>query len=359
MEVPTYEGDPTMRRTIIATIICAVAIATGGLAAPANAASPYAPVDRPGPKLSVPAATLKAALQCSGDFAHSTLQPVLLNPATGVTVDENFSWNYERAFTAQKRPWCAVHMPAHTLGDIQVAGEYLVYAIRTMRAKSTRDIAVMGHSQGGMSMRWALRFWPDTRSKVDDIIGMAPSNHGTTVLPTCIVRLTTCLPAVWQQQDDAQFVKALNSRAETFKGISYTQIYTRTDEVVQPNSTNATASSALRTGEGSITNVATQDVCPLDLYEHLLVGTIDATAYALAMDALNHSGPAKVSRISRSVCLQLYQPGVNPLNVQTYLKVLSAAPGLISVPLPYVSLVGVKSVPGEPKLRCYVYASGC
>lgn len=328
-------------------------------AAPASASSPYAPLSQPGPPLSVPTATLDAALECSGDFARSPLQPVLLNPATGVTVDENFSWNYVRAFTAQKRPWCAIHMPAHTLGDIQIAGEYLVHAIRTMRARSTRDIAVLGHSQGGMSMRWALRFWPDTRSKVDDIIGMAASNHGTTVLPSCIVGLTSCLPAVWQQQDDAAFIEALNSRAETFKGVSYTEIYTRTDEVVQPNSDSATASSALHTGEGAITNVATQDVCPLDLYEHLMVGTIDPTAYALAMDALNHAGPAQVSRINRSVCLQLYQPGVDPLNVQNYLQVLSAAPGLISVPLPNVNLVGVETVPREPELRCYVYATGC
>jgi len=350
-----------MRRTTIATIFCALTLVAASAigVGPASASSPYAPLSQPGPRLSVPTATLKAALECSGDFAHSTLQPVLLNPATGVTADENFSWNYERAFTAQKRPWCAIHMPAHTLGDIQVAGEYLVYAIRTMRAKSTRDIAVLGHSQGGMSMRWALRFWPDTRSMVDDVIGMAASNHGTTVLPSCIVGLTSCLPAVWQQQDDAAFIEALNSRAETFKGVSYTEVYTRTDEVVQPNTDSATASSALHTGEGAITNVATQDVCPLDVYEHLMVGTIDPAAYALAMDALNHAGPAQASRISPLVCLQLYQPGVDPLNVQNYLQVLSAAPGLISVPLPNVNLVGVETVPREPKLRCYVYAGGC
>jgi hypothetical protein len=350
-----------MRRSkIVATLSgLALAAATVISAAPASASSPYAPLDRPGPKLTVPTATLKAALQCSGDFAHSPLQPVLLNPATGVTVDENFSWNYERAFTAQKRPWCAIHMPDHTLGDIQVAGEYLVYAIRTMRSKSTRDIAVLGHSQGGMSMRWALRFWPDTRSKVDDVIGMAASNHGTTVLPSCIMGLTSCLPAVWQQMDEAEFIKALNSGAETFKGISYTQIYTRTDEVVQPNNDSATGSTSLRTGAGAITNVATQDVCPLDVYEHLMVGTIDPTAYALAMDALDHAGPAKASRVGGSTCLQLYQPGVDPLNLQNYLQVLSGAPGLISVPLPNVNLVGLKTVPSEPKLRCYVFASAC
>ena len=71
-------------------------------------------------------------------------------------------------------------MPMHTLNDIQVAAEYLVHAIRRMHRLSGRRIAVMGHSQGGMSMRWALRFWPDTRPMVDDVIGFAGSNHGTT-----------------------------------------------------------------------------------------------------------------------------------------------------------------------------------
>ncbi|AXT85187.1 lipase [Aeromicrobium sp. A1-2] len=352
-----------MRRSVLSTLLCTTAFVAASVmsAVPASAAtaSPYAPVDRPGPRLTVKAATLKAALQCSGNFKTSTLQPILLNPATGVTVRENYSWNYERAFTAQQRPWCAIDMPAHTLGDIQVSGEYLVYAIRTMRAMSTRDIAIMGHSQGGMSMRWALRFWPDTRAMVDDVIGMAGSNHGTAGLPTCIEGVTTCLPAVWQQQATAKFIAALNSRAETFKGISYTQIYTRTDEVVTPSDTNATASSALHTGQGAITNVATQDVCPLDVYEHLTVGTIDPTAYALAMDALDHKGPAKVSRINRSVCLQLYHPGVDPLNLQNVLQVLSGAPGLASVPLPFVNLVGVEQASAEPKLRCYTSAKGC
>lgn len=349
-----------MRRTIT-IMLATIGLLAGTLLgiAPASAASPYAPLDRPGPRLTVKTATLDAALQCSGDLAHSTLQPVLLNPATGVTVDENYSWNYERAFTAQKRPWCAIHMPAHTLGDIQVAGEYLVHAIRTMHAKAHRKIAILGHSQGGMSMRWALRFWPDTRPMVDDVIGMAGSNHGTAALPSCIPGLTKCLPAVWQQQAKAKFIAALNSGAETFRGISYTEIYTRTDEVVTPNNTSATASSALHTGQGAITNVATQEICPLEVYEHLAVGTISPSAYALAMDALDHAGPASPSRIKRSVCATIYQPGVNPLNLQTYLQILSGAPGLISVPLPNINLVGVEEAPREPALRCYVTAKGC
>ncbi len=325
----------------------------------ATAGSAYAPLDRAGPKLSVKTATLKAALQCSGDFNRSKLEPILLNPATGVTVDQNYSWNYEKAFTAQGRPWCALHMPSHTLGDIQVAGEYLVYGIRAMHAKAHKKIAIMGHSQGGMSMRWALRFWPDTRPMVDDVIGMAGSNHGTTALPTCQPGVTKCLPAVWQQLAGSAFIKALNSRAETFKGISYTEIFTHTDEVVQPNYSNAVSSSALHTGEGKIANISTQDVCPSDVYEHLAIGTIDPTAYVLAQDALNHTGPAKVSRVGTASCQQLYQPGVDPASADTYLQVLQGLPGLASVSLPFVNLVGAPEVSAEPKLRCYTLAKGC
>ncbi|MGH3412805.1 MAG: esterase/lipase family protein [Marmoricola sp.] len=317
----------------------------------------YAPADRPGPALSVPRDQLRSALHCHGSFTANRLEPVLLSPGTGVTPEQNFSWNYERAFDAQHRPWCALTMPHHTLGDIQTAGEYLVHGIRAMHAMAGRRIAVMGHSQGGMSMRWALRFWPDTRPMVDDVVGMAGDNHGTTALPVCRAGVTTCTPAVWQQQAGAVFIRALNSRAETFPGISYTEVYTHTDEVVTP-STGAHPSSSLTPGP-DVTNVATQDVCPTDVYEHLGIGTVDPVTYALAMDALDHPGPARPSRIDGSVCHQLYQPGVDPAYAGTYLQLLRALPGLLSVPLPFANLVGAPEVSREPALRCYVYAAGC
>ncbi|MEO6886815.1 MAG: lipase [Jatrophihabitantaceae bacterium] len=357
-----FKGAGPIRAGLLSALLAATVVVAGFVvAAPQASASGgvYAPLDRPGPALSVPAATLQAALHCSGDFTHGSLEPVLLSPATGVTPDQNYSWNYEPAFTAQHRPWCAVTMPDHTLGDIQTAGEYLVYAIRTMYSMGQRRIAVMGHSQGGMSMRWALRFWPDTRTMVDDVIGMAGSNHGSVGKQSCMPGKTACMPASWQQASTSQFLQALNSDAETFAGISYTEVFTHTDEIVKP-STNATvASSALHTGAGAITNVATQNICPMDVYEHLLVGTIDPVTYALVMDALNHPGPADPARISPVVCWQLYQPGVNPLNVQTYLQVLAALPGLMSVVGGQVNLVGASTTLTEPALKCYVSAAGC
>ncbi|WP_310963782.1 esterase/lipase family protein [Nocardioides terrisoli] len=323
----------------------------------ALARSPYAPLDRPGPELHVPHRALVRALSCHGRPHHGP-EPVLLNPATGVTPKQNYSWNYERAFTAQHRYWCAVTMPQHTLEDIQRSGEFLVFAIRWMHHHTARRIAVLGHSQGGMSMRWALRFWPDTRRMVTDVIGMAGSNHGTTALLCGEPVQPACPPADWQQRAGAHFIQALNSRAETFRGISYTEIYTHTDEVVRPNSSPANSSSSLHTGRGRITNVATQQVCPTDVYEHLTVGTVDPVTYALVMDALTHRGPAKPARVPRTVCARLYQPGVDPTNAQTYLQSLAAVPGLLTVSTP-LDLVGAPEVRAEPRLRCYVFRHGC
>src|SRR6187397_2276182 len=107
---------------------------------------------------------------------------------------------------------------------------------------------------------------------------MAPSNHGTySSIPTCV---NGCSPAFWQQTVGSNFLNALNSHQETFAGIDYTAIYTKTDSIVTPNLDDS-GSSSLHGGGGAITNVAIQDVCPADASEHLAMGTISNTTYAL------------------------------------------------------------------------------
>src|SRR5919106_1642582 len=212
----------------------------------------YAPVDQPGPPLSVPQAQLDASLRCSGALAGPA-EPVLLVPGTTVTPEKNFSWNWIPALNKIGRPWCTVQLPGSSMEDIQVAGEHVVHAIRTMSAGSGGRIDVLGHSQGGMVPRWALRFWPDTRPMVDDLVGIAPSNHGTeTAKPVCA--LGGCAPAFWQQRSNSAFIAALNSHQETFAGVDYTVIYTITDVIVFPN-LNDNGSSALRPDGRAVTNV--------------------------------------------------------------------------------------------------------
>jgi hypothetical protein len=326
------------------------AIAAVALLAPASAAAvTYAPVDQPGPALSVPQSQLDASLQCSGNLATGPA-PVLLVPGTGSNPHSNFSWNWEPALTDLGISWCAVTLPGNALGDVQIAGEYVVNGIRTMYARAGRRISIIGHSQGGMLPRWPLRFWPDTRAMVDDQIGFAPSNHGTTGAE--FLCALSCAAADWQQSDKSEFIKALNSYQETFPGISYTEIYSHFDEIVTPNNDD-TGSSSLHGGGGDITNVAIQDICPLDPSEHLAIGTQDAVAYDLAVDALEHPGPADPARAQAGdsgICTPLkLMPGINPV---TYPADLASAAADLAT-----NTATAPSVKSEPPLACYVTAS--
>jgi triacylglycerol esterase/lipase EstA (alpha/beta hydrolase family) len=334
-----------LRRGAVALAVVAGACLGAAAAAPA-ASGPYAPLNRPGPRLSVPAEKLKAALSCTSGVEAASRNPILLVPGTDLDPGPNYSWNYERAFVARHWPYCAVTLPFHTTGDIQIAAQYLVYAIRTMALASARRVDILGYSQGGMLPRWALRFWPDTRPLVHEVVSLDPSNHGT--LDADATCQGQCSPADWQQESSAHFIDALNSFAETFAGIDYTVIFSHTDEIVVPN-LDASGSSALHTGGGKIVNVAVQQVCPGDTSEHLAMGSYDAVGYALAVDAFSRGDVADPARIPASVCTQPFQPGVDPSTFASdygnYLSAIGQAQS--SVP----------QVDAEPPLACYVFAS--
>lgn len=318
-------------------------VAPGGASA---ASSDYAPLERPGPALSVPAATLDAALACSGQIADASRNPVLLVPGTDLDPSPNYSWNYERALTAMRWPYCTITLPQHTTADIQIAGEYIVYALRTMAGRARRKVDVLGFSQGGMVPRWALRFWPDTRGLVQDFVALDPSNHGTA--DAALACQFSCVPADRQQENTSHFIQALNSSAETFAPINYTVIYSRADEIVVPNA-DSTGSSSLHTGSGRIVNIAVQEICPNDASDHLAMGSYDAVGYALAIDALSRSSTADAGHVPLTVCSQPFQPGVNPATFASdYFGYLSAIGNAQSTS---------PTVTSEPPLACYVFAS--
>lgn len=260
-----------------------------------------------GPKLTVGTRKLRAALDCHG--VHRGETAVLLVPGTTLDAHANFSWNYEREFSREGRGWCGVSPPEQMMGDAQIAAEYVVYAIRAMAARTGERVDILGYSQGGMLPRWALKYWPDTRRDVDDLVGIDPSNHGT--LDADAACAFSCPPAFWQQRDTSNFLRALNAGPETWPGISYTVVYSRTDEVVVPN-VDASGSSSLHTGRGRIANIAVQQICPADVSEHLAMGSYDPVAAAVAVDAFSHHGPASASRIPSQVCSETFMPGVDP-----------------------------------------------
>lgn len=312
----------------------------------------YASVDAPGPALSVPEWDLQQSLQCSGDMHDADRAPVLLVPGTTVTPEDHFGWNYMPALDALGWPWCAVTTPDHAMGDMQISGEYVVYAIRTVYKRAGRRIALLGGSQGGSLPRWALRFWPDTRAMVEDHIGLAATNHGGSgvqyyCLPASgspLARDAGCAPSLWQQVHQSNLARAMNSGQETFLGISYTEVSSEQDTITTPEDV------ALHGGGGRIANLTVQDVCPGYVADHIRMASYDPVGYALTIDALTHDGPADPARIERSVCTQPYPPGVDP---GAFLAGLTRGYVTISY-----QMATAPRVPHEPPLRCYVTA-GC
>jgi pimeloyl-ACP methyl ester carboxylesterase len=262
-----------------------------------------------GAALALPSGASADSLSCSSNLSSSSREPVLLVHGTALSPKENWSWSYQRAFDAAGIPYCMVTLPDHAMGDIQVSATYVRDAIRSMNAQTGRRVEYVGYSQGGMIGRWVLKYWPDTRAMVDDYVGIDPSNHGTLdAYPACAVN--GCAPSIWQQQTGSNFLRVLNANGETFAGIDYSTVYSRTDEVVTPNA-DPTGSSSLHTGDGTIVNMAAQEVCPADLDEHLAMGTYDPVAYAFVRDAIDNPGPAVPSRIPRTVCATFTMPGVD------------------------------------------------
>jgi triacylglycerol esterase/lipase EstA (alpha/beta hydrolase family) len=332
-------------------LLAIAAAALAWTASWANSAyAEYAPINHRGPALQVPGAKLRAALRCTASVSTDAREPVLLVPGTTLTPEVNFSWNYERALDALALPYCTIELPNQAMSDIQIAGEYVVYALRKMSRfegrSRARKVQIIGFSQGGMVPRWALRFWPDTRKLVDDDVGLDASNHGTlTAQGAC---LEGCAPAVWQQRNDSAFIAALNSGQETFPGISYTEIYSQDDEIVVPN-LDEQGSSSVHSGGAAIANIAVQQVCPGHVADHLAMGSYDPVGYALALDAITHSGPAEAARINSAVCAEALQPGVDP----TTFAAEDAHYDAVAVET-YGTYPHVES---EPPLQCYVTAS--
>lgn len=216
----------------------------------------------------------------------------------------DWSWNWNRAFDQRRWSYCDLDLPSSGNGDIQVAAEYVVRAIRTLAHRSHRRISLVGHSQGGMIGRWALKYWPDTRRRVDDYVGLASSNHGPRTFDVLCAVL--CSAANWQQRSQSAFIAALNAGPETFPGISYTEISTDLDEVVTP-STSAYLSGPKR----RVTNLSVQQVCPGEVVDHFGM-SYDNAAWLAGLDALTHRGPARLQRIDRATCGRLLMPGVDP-----------------------------------------------
>jgi hypothetical protein len=251
---------------------------------------------------SVPIEVLDETLDCAAGSTSpdgtGRSEPVLLVHGTAVTREQNWGWGYWPALKAAGFEVCWVQLPDQATGDIQLSAEYVARAVELMAARSGEKVDILGHSQGGLSPRWAIKFFP-SGALVDDYVGLASPNHGSAAADRRIDRGSACPAACWQMRTESDFIAALNAGDETPGGISYTNIFTTNDELVIPYS------SSRLTGAN---NVLLQDVCRGRPIDHFLIAG-DSVTWQLTLDALTHDGGADPDRLRGFTCLKLALPG--------------------------------------------------
>lgn len=182
------------------------------------------------------------------------------------------------------------------VGDIPTSASELATVVnKVLAATGATRVDLVGHSQGGGVLpRWYLKY-DGGAAKVSVLVGLAPSNHGSTLdgVQTLLDDLglvgaantglnAAGFPAAVQQEQGSQVNAELDQGGDTVPGVSYTTIVSRNDEVVTPYTNQF-----LTAGPGAtVHNILLQDVCALDQGDHLSV-VYDHIALRLMLNALD------------------------------------------------------------------------
>lgn len=266
----------TAKRTTLGLLAAAV-LGTGSIAiGPAPASAGELDVQTPAP----PGTN---DWSCKPSSTHPN--PVVLVNGTFETMAKNwtvlapqikargycvYAFNYGNSATA--------HIPTS-------AQELKVFVDRVLAATKARKVDLVGHSQGGMMPRHYMRFLGGS-TKVGELIGIAPSNHGTTSPLAPPPGWIGLCDACTDQVAGSPFLTALNAGGDTDAGVDYTVLMTKYDEVVTPYTSQALSGPAKR-----VTNVVLQNACPTDLFEHDQAPN-DPVVAQWVLNALARKGPA-------------------------------------------------------------------
>ncbi|MEH0582209.1 alpha/beta fold hydrolase [Streptomyces sp. B21-108] len=237
--------------------------------------------------------------RCKPSTAHP--RPVVLVPGTfGNSVD---NWLALAPYLTV-RGYCVFSMDYGRLPGVPLfdglgpidasAGELSAFVDKVLTATGAAKADLVGHSQGGMMPRHYLKFLGGA-AKVNALVGLAPSNHGTTLggltnllpyFPGAEDLLSAATPGLADQIVGSDFLTRLNAGGDTVAGVHYTVIATQHDEVVTPWRTQYLSGS-------DVHNVLLQDLCPLDLSEHVAIGLFDRIAFHEVAGALDpaHATP--------------------------------------------------------------------
>ncbi|MFB7599423.1 esterase/lipase family protein [Streptomyces sp. NPDC056160] len=249
----------------------------------------------------VPATAAHASAPSSG-WNDYGCKPSAAHPRPVVLVHGTFGNSVDNwlglAPYLQTRGYCVFSLDYGQLPGVPVfnglgpidksAGQLSAFVDKVLAATGATKADLVGHSQGGLMPRYYLKFLGGA-AKVNALVGIAPDSHGTTLdgltnllpyFPGAAGLLSAATPGLADQIAGSAFVTKLDAGGDTVPGVHYTVIATRYDEVATPWRTQYLSGS-------DVHNVLLQDLCPLDLSEHVAIGTVDRIAFHEVANALD------------------------------------------------------------------------
>ncbi|MFF5311706.1 esterase/lipase family protein [Streptomyces massasporeus] len=266
--------------------------------------------------LTVPATTAQAAGAPSSGWNDYSCKPSAAHPRPVVLVHGTLGNSVDNwlglAPYLKVRGYCVFSLDYgqlegvpffHGLGPAEKsAGQLKDFVDKVLAATGAAETDVVGHSQGGMMPRYYLKFLGGA-AKVNALVGIAPSNHGTDLngftkllpyFPGAADLLSKNTPALADQVTGSAFLTKLNAGGDTVPGVRYTVIATKYDEVVTPWRSQYLNGPDVR-------NVLLQDLCSVDLSEHVAVGLLDRVVFHEVANALDPG------RATPTTCLSAFE----------------------------------------------------
>ncbi|MCZ4497595.1 MAG: lipase, class 2 [Marmoricola sp.] len=163
------------------------------------------------------------------------------------------------------------------------AAELRTFVNKVLAATRASKVSIVGHSQGGTMPRYYIKKLGGA-AKVDDLVALAPANHGST-WTELLASLTFSCQACHDLVAGSSFLRVLNQGDESPGAVSYTNVVTSKDAVVVPYT------SGYLKAAPNVSNLRIQDYCPKDKVRHFNV-PFDVAAIRITLNALGRRGPA-------------------------------------------------------------------
>jgi triacylglycerol esterase/lipase EstA (alpha/beta hydrolase family) len=246
---------------------------------------------------------LGANVPCDPTRKHP--YPVVLVHGTFETMEQNWAVVSPRL---KDEGYCvfALNYGNRGLGRVgDSARELDEFVDKVLDYTDAEKVSLVGHSQGGMMPRYWIKFLGGA-NKVDDLVGLAPSNYGTE-LAEASSEISTA--EVWgiensdptanpryscdQQVAGSRFLKRLNEGDDTTGPGSFTQVATNDDEIIP-------FKNCFLKGEVRARNLVVQRYYKRYYQQDVIVTHQniydDPVAQEFMLDALDNPGPASPAR---------------------------------------------------------------